>query len=114
MVARQCERDHAAGMSDEPVIRVEHEEDGNRGAFFIEREGVRLAQMTYSRATESLVIIDHTEVDEVLRGLGVGRRLLDAAVAWARASKTRVIATCPYAKAQFDKDPSIRDVLDQS
>lgn len=94
-----------------PAITIEHEEEGGRGAFFIEREGIRLAQMTYSRAGDDLIIIDHTEVNEKLQGLGVARRLLDTAVAWARTTKTRVIATCPYAKAQFDKDPSIRDVL---
>jgi hypothetical protein len=37
--------------------------------------------------------------------------LLDAAVAWARETGTRFVVTCPYATAQFDRDPSIRDVL---
>ncbi|MEQ1505443.1 MAG: GNAT family N-acetyltransferase [Myxococcota bacterium] len=97
-------------MSD-ATVRIEHAEAEGRGAWFVEREGVRLAELTYSRAGEALVIIDHTEVHERLRGLGVARKLLDAAVAWARETHTRVIATCPYAKAQFDKDPSIRDVL---
>jgi predicted GNAT family acetyltransferase len=92
-------------------IAIEHEEDDGRGAFFVAREGVRLAQMTYTRAGDDLIIIDHTEVNDKLRGLGVARRLLDATVAWARTTKTRVMATCPYARAQFDKDPSIRDVL---
>jgi predicted GNAT family acetyltransferase len=92
-------------------VEVEHSEEEGRGAFFVAREGVRLAEMTYSRAGDDLVIIDHTEVDERLRGLGVARRLLDAAVAWARETKTRVMATCPYAKAQFERDASIRDVF---
>jgi predicted GNAT family acetyltransferase len=94
------------------ALEVRHEEAAGRGAFFVEREGVRLAEMTYSRADEHRVIIDHTEVHPRLQGLGVARRLLDAAVAWARATSTRVMATCPYAKAQFEKDASIRDVLD--
>ena len=102
-------------MTSTTAIEIEHSEDDGRGAFFVARgaegERVRLAQMTYTRSAEDLVIIDHTEVHDKLRGLGVARRLLDAAVAWARATKTRVIATCPYARAQFDKDPSIRDVL---
>lgn len=96
-----------------PAIEIQHEEADRRGAFFFERDGVRLAQMTYSRVGEDLVIIDHTEVNDALKGLGVGRKLLDAAVAWARATKTRFEVTCPYAKSQFAKDPSIRDVLAQ-
>ena len=90
---------------------IAHEEIGHRGAFFIAEEGKRLAEMTYSRTNASLVIIDHTEVHTSLSGQGVARRLLDAAVAWARETHTKVIATCPYANAQFAKDPSIRDVL---
>jgi predicted GNAT family acetyltransferase len=94
----------------EQKVTIEHAESDGRGAFFVAREGVRLAEMTYSRTGPDLVIIDHTEVHEALRGLGVARKLLDRAVAWARETKTRVAATCPYAKAQFEKDASIRDV----
>jgi predicted GNAT family acetyltransferase len=90
---------------------IAHEESGHRGAFYFEQDGKRLAEMTYSRANATLVIIDHTEVDASLGGKGVGRQLLDAAVKWARETKTKVMATCPFAKAQFEKDPSIRDVL---
>ena len=94
-----------------PPITIEHAESDGRGAFFIERDGLRLAEMTYSRVDPQLVIIDHTEVNDALRGLGVARRLLDRAVAWARETGTKVMATCPYASAQFQRDPSIQDVL---
>lgn len=98
-------------MSEQPAIKVEHREQGGKGAFFVMRDGAQLAEMTYKREAPDRVNIDHTLVDEELRGLGVARKLLDAAVAWARATKTKVIATCPYAHAQFEKDASIRDVL---
>lgn len=92
-------------------LDIEHAEDDGRGAFFIAKQGIRLAEMTYSRAGEQLVIVDHTEVNEQLQGMGVGRKLLNALVAWARETGTKVIATCPYAKAQFERDASLRDVL---
>jgi predicted GNAT family acetyltransferase len=98
-------------VEQEHKIQIERAEEEGRGAFLIAKQGIRLAQMTYSRTSDNLVIIDHTEVDDQLRGLGVGRKLLDAVVAWARETHTKVIATCPYAKAQFERDPSIRDVL---
>lgn len=67
--------------------------------------------MTYSRTNATLIVIDHTEVDASLGGQGVGRQLLDALVQWARATGTKVIPLCPFAKAQFEKTPAIRDVL---
>ncbi len=91
---------------------IRHEEANGQGAFFIEREGKRVAEQAYRRLDEHRVVIVHTEVDASLRGQGVARRLLDTAVAWARATGTRVKATCPYAKAQFEKDASIRDVYE--
>ena len=91
---------------------VQHQESGSKGAFSIaDANGVHLATMTYSRANESLIIIDHTDVAPSLAGQGVGRALLDALVAWARRSKIKVMPLCPFAKAQFGKDASIRDVL---
>jgi uncharacterized protein len=90
---------------------ISHEEHGNQGVFFIERDGARVAEMTYQRMGDSRILIDHTEVDVGLRGQGIARRLLDAAISWARQTSTKVGATCSYATAQFTADPSIRDVL---
>ena len=89
---------------------VEHDERDNRGVFFIVRDGERIAEMTYSRVSAQLVIIDHTEVIPELRGQGVARQLLDAAVHWARAGNVRLKATCSYVVAQFARDKSIQDV----
>ena len=95
-------------------LTVQHEDKGENGAFVISVEGKRVGEMTYKRKDAALVDINHTLVDESLRGQGAARKLLDAAVAWARESKTKVVATCTYTKAQFEKDESIRDVLQQS
>jgi predicted GNAT family acetyltransferase len=90
---------------------IQHQEQDAKGAFTIENSGQRLAEMTYSRTNATMVIVDHTEVDPSLSGQGVGRELLDALVLWARATGTKVVPLCPFAKAQFDKDVAIRDVL---
>ena len=90
---------------------IQHEEDGARGAFYIEVDGERVAEMIYRRANPTRITVIHTEVSDALSGQGVARKLLDALVAWARATGTRVVATCPYARAQFQRDESIRDVL---
>jgi len=90
---------------------IEHQEHDAKGAFYVEQDGRRLAEMSYSRTNAALIIVDHTEVDASLAGQGMGRKLLGALVQWARATGTQVVPLCRFAKAQFDKDPSIRDVL---
>lgn len=90
---------------------IQHQENGAKGAFYVETDGRRLAEMSYSRTHPTRVIVDHTEVDASLGGQGVGRKLLDALVQWARATGAQVVPLCSFAKAQFDKDPSIGDVL---
>jgi predicted GNAT family acetyltransferase len=90
---------------------IGHEETDAKGAFYVEKDGHRVAEMTYSRIRASMIRVDHTEVDASLGGQGIGRRLLDGLVQWARATGTKVVPLCPFAKGQFDQDPSIRDVL---
>ena len=92
-------------------LEIQRTEAGHRGAWFSEQNGERIAEMTFTRVNPTTVIIDHTEVSDSLKGQGAGRQLLDAAVKWARETGTKFIPVCPYAKAQFEKDPSIRDVL---
>ncbi|MFN3440320.1 MAG: GNAT family N-acetyltransferase [Acidovorax sp.] len=90
---------------------IQHQEQDTKGAFYVESGGQRLAEMTYSRTNATMIIVDHTEVDPSLSGQGVGRELLGALVQWARATGTKVMPLCPFAKAQFGKDATLRDVL---
>ena len=96
-------------MDAPPVL---HQRDGHKGAFVMERDGKRLAEMTYTIAG-SRVIIDHTTVDDALRGTGAGGKLVEAAVQWARAEKQKILPLCPFAKSVFDKTPAYSDVLAQ-
>jgi predicted GNAT family acetyltransferase len=74
------------------------------------RDGEKLAQMTYTVAG-TRVIIDHTDMDERLRGTGAGKKLVAAAVEWARAESVRLMPLCPFARSVFDKTPEYSDVL---
>ena len=93
-------------------LEVKHGETGHRGSFYIERDGDRVAEQTYSKLPDGkTMIIDHTEVADSLRGQGIVRKLTLVAVEWARASGVKIIPLCPFAKAVFDRDPDLRDVL---
>ena len=89
---------------------IGHERSGHKGAFVWTQDGKRLAEMTYSVAG-SRVIIDHTRVDELLRGKDVGAQLVRAAVEWARAENVKLLPLCPFAKSVFGKTPAYADVL---
>jgi predicted GNAT family acetyltransferase len=93
---------------------ITHTEQDGRGVFALEREGRRVAEMTYRRLGESRILVDHTYVDSELRGHGVARLLLEAAVAWARQSNTKIGATCSYVVVQLARDSALRDVKDES
>lgn len=67
--------------------------------------------MTYSRAGETRIIIDHTGVPDALRGMGVGVALVERAVMDAREEGKTIIPLCPYAKAQIAKRPEWQNVL---
>jgi len=94
------------------ALRVDVEENPPRGRFkLVDDAGAMLGEMTFSRARDDLIIIDHTDVDESLRGKHGGLRLFDGMVAWARETGTQIMSTCPFANAMFERDPSSRDVL---
>ncbi|OTG89521.1 GNAT family N-acetyltransferase [Acinetobacter sp. ANC 3832] len=93
------------------MLEIKHKDDGKKGEFYIGEEGHRLAEMAYTWAGEDKFIIDHTTVNDELRGQGVGHKLLDRAISLAREKNVKIIPLCPYAKSVFDKDPSIHDVL---
>lgn len=89
---------------------IEHQRSGHRGAFLWVQDGKRLAETTYTVAG-TRVIIDHTDVDEVLRGKKVGEQLVRAAVEWARAENVKLLPLCPFARSVFEKTPEYADVL---
>ena len=89
---------------------VEREDGPTKGRYRMIIEGVE-AEMTYSRAGEGLIIIDHTDVPSALRGRKVGERLVRQAVEDARREGVAIIPLCPFAKAQIERHPEWQDVL---
>jgi predicted GNAT family acetyltransferase len=53
----------------------------------------------YTLPDRKTINIDFVEVDPSLRGQGVGKQLVDAAVAWAEAQGRHVVPLCSYARA---------------
>ena len=94
-------------MSD---ISVEREDGAQGGRYLVQIKGDE-AEMTYSRAGTTRIIIDHTGVPDSMRGLGVGKKMVEAAVKDARAEGFKIIPLCPFAKATLEKHAEWQDVV---
>lgn len=95
-------------MSD--IFNIEREEGESKGRYSLVLDGHE-AEMTYSKVGKTQIIIDHTGVPDALRGRGAGAALVARGVADARAEGRKMIALCPFAKAQIERHPEWHDVL---
>lgn len=90
---------------------VLQEDNGQKGKFYILVDGKQEAAMTYTWAGTDRIIIDHTEVNETLKGKNAGKQMVMKAVEFARAKGIKIIPLCPFANSVFKKTPVIQDVL---
>jgi len=92
-------------------MEINHKQQETKGAFIAEENGIKAGEMTYSKAGAEKIIIDHTEVNPEFKGRGVGKEMVLAAVEYARENNIKILPLCPFAKATFDRDTNIQDVL---
>jgi predicted GNAT family acetyltransferase len=84
-------------------MEIKHKESGTKGIFYVEGRDKRLAAMEYSMADAKLMTINHTEVDQALKGKNVGNQLVDAAVEYARTNHLKIMPLCSFANAVMKK-----------
>ena len=92
-------------------MKVSQREIEKTGIFFIEQDGRTVGKMTYSRADNNTIVIEHTEVDDELKGKGAGKQLVAAAVEWARNNNMKIKPMCSFASGVFERVSEYRDVL---
>ncbi|WP_407945203.1 GNAT family N-acetyltransferase [Paenibacillus apii] len=88
---------------------VEHDLAHKR--FLIRDQDAIAAEMTYVTSSPELYIIDHTLVDPAYRGQGLGDKLVDAMVVYARENGIKILPLCPFAKGRFEHYSEYWDVL---
>ena len=82
--------------------------------FFVQQDGKILAEMVYSMAAADKMIIEHTEVSDILKGQNVGKQLVHHAVEFARTNHIKIIPLCPFTNSVFKRTPEYSDVLFKS
>ena len=93
------------------MMQIQRDEHGQRGAFYIDEDGEWIAELTYIKHNGTMTI-DHTEIDDKLRGEGIGQDMVKAAVEYARQNDLKIKADCPYARKVIERTPELKDVLE--
>lgn len=86
-------------------------EQGNKGFSVATENDNNAGVMSYSKASEDFIIIDHTEVEPEFKGKSVGKKMLYKIVEMAREKNIKILPLCPFANAMFKKLEDIQDVL---
>ena len=84
-------------------MNIEHEPGDNKGRFVAKEDDTELGEMTYSVRDTGRITIDHTEGFPGSEGKGVGMKLLDAAIVFARKQNLRITPVCPFALKMMDR-----------
>ncbi|MEL7012316.1 MAG: GNAT family N-acetyltransferase [Pseudomonadota bacterium] len=61
------------------------------------------AELTLSKVSPSLIIVDHTFVPEELRGNGLAKALAERVIADARRTDQRIVPLCPFLRSYASK-----------
>ena len=86
-----------------------HEKDR---IFLHDKAGKTIAEVTFPELEPGIVTIDHTFVDETLRGQQIAGKLMEQAACQIRQSGKKLRCTCSYAVKWFDKhQEEYQDIL---
>ena len=90
---------------------IKNKQVGSKGMFYVGDDGNIVAELVYTMAAPDKMVIEHTEVDESLKGKNVGLELVSTAVDYARSHNIKIVPLCPFAKSVIARRPEMQDVL---
>ncbi|MGB3592199.1 MAG: GNAT family N-acetyltransferase [Nonlabens sp.] len=91
------------------MTEILHKETSDRGVFYVKESDRTVAELTYSLNGDTMVI-DHTEVNPQIEGKGIGTRLTETAVAFAREKNRKINPLCPFVEVLFDRNSQWSDL----
>jgi predicted GNAT family acetyltransferase len=84
---------------------------GANKVFILDENKNEIAYVSFPLVEEGVVEIDHTYVNESLRGLGIAGKLMDAAYEVIKQSNLKAKLSCSYAIKYFEKNTDKQDIL---
>ncbi|MFC3614912.1 GNAT family N-acetyltransferase [Lutimaribacter marinistellae] len=88
-------------MSDIAITREDSDTKGRYVATITGVEGE--GEMTFSKASETMIIVDHTAVPDSMRGMGVAGALALRVISDARAAGQKIVPLCPFLRGYMDR-----------
>jgi len=86
-----------------PATIRRHDSD-TKGRYVATIDGIAgEGEMTFSKASATLVIVDHTAVPDGMRGMGVAAQLAERVIADARAAGQKIIPLCPFLRSYAER-----------
>jgi predicted GNAT family acetyltransferase len=92
-------------------IIITREDKPTGGRYVARIEGKPDAEMSFSKAGEKIIIIDHTGVPDELGGMGVGKALVEFMVMDVRARGLKIVPLCPFTNAMLRRHKEWQDIL---
>jgi predicted GNAT family acetyltransferase len=90
------------------MIQIKFEEEKDRFAAY--SEGKEVGEVTFSKAGDKILIIDHTFVDEEFRGQHIANELVKHVVDLAIERDKKIMPLCPFAKKEFSRKPEYQAI----
>lgn len=78
--------------------------------FQLNENGELIAEVTFPSRDTSSVVINHTFVDDSLRGQGIAGKLMQAVGNQVRSQGKFLYCTCPYAVKWFNSHQEFKDI----
>lgn len=79
--------------------------------FLLDKSNKTIAEVTFPDVDENTVNINHTYVDDSLRGQGIAGKLMKAVAEQLQAQNKKAVLTCSFAIRWFERNPEYSNLL---
>ena len=84
------------------MIKYKFEETKNRFAAY--HEGKEVGEITFTKAGDKVLLVDHTYVMEEYRGKSIANRLVKHIVDFAISQNKLIVPLCPFVRKEFGRN----------
>ncbi|NLO72407.1 MAG: N-acetyltransferase [Porphyromonadaceae bacterium] len=92
-------------------IEIKLDQDSQKGEFSLFVNDKPAGEMTFIYKEKNVIDVDHTGVNPELKGLGLGKHLMEELIKFAKENDLKVIPSCPYVKIMIERNIDYQQVL---